>query len=260
MISFLLRLFLQKTLRTKSFAGKLLLELVSVFLTLIIIFYASRSFNFTTGSDEGVSLFVFLLAGEVSLILPAGVSEKLLNHFTDIVHSQFYQTLLGLKLSPLSFILGKTLSDSLLLLFRILAILFLSSLFLDFKLTPAMLVLFLISQIFASVIFLLMGLIAVQFYRVFKRGLVFFYSFQSIAAILGGVFFPVSVFPSSLKTISWILPQTLILHVSRNIFSGKAPDLMVFSAAFGWISLLLFAWLTIEKHQVHWLKRNARFF
>lgn len=260
MISFLLRFFFQKAFRTKSFAGKLALELVSVFLTLVIIFYASRSFNFNIGSDEGVSLFVFLLAGEISLILPVGVSEKLLNHFTDIVHSQFYQTLLGLRLSPLIYILGKTLSDSVMLLFRIGAILVLSSFFLEFKLTPLMLLLFLTSQFFAAVIFLLMGLIAVQFYRVFKRGLVFFYSFQSLAAILGGVYFPVSVFPSSLKAISWLLPQTLILHVSRRIFSGSAPDLMVFSAAFGWISLLLFVWLTIEKYQISWLKRNARFF
>lgn len=260
MISFLLRLFLQRALGTRSFAGKILLELVSIFLTLVIIFYASRSFQFNTGTEEGISLFVFLLAGEVSLILPVGLSEKLLNHFTDIIHSQFYQTLLGLRLSPLVYVLGKSIADAVFLLFRALAILVLSSLFLDFKLTPVMLLLFLVSQFFACVIFLLMGVIAVQFYRVFRRGLVFFYSFQSLAAIVGGVYFPVSIFPSSVKTISWLLPQTLILHVSRRIFAGAFPDLLIFSAAFGWIALLLFVCLTIEKHQLWWLKRNARFF
>ncbi|GEM_PF-770977 len=260
MIAFLLSLFLRKIFETRSWILKLFFELFSVFLTLSIIYYAGQSFELKTEETSTASLFIFLLAGEVALIIPMGIAERLLGHYADIRNSHFLLTLTGLKISPLKYVLSKTAADSLFLILRVASILIVSKIFLSFPLNGQMFASFFLSQVFAVVCFVFMGLIAIQFYRKFQKGMGVFYSLQTVAAILGGIYFPVSVFPVYLKNLAVLIPQTLVLKISRQIFSGKTLYTEEFLKLGMWSFVFYLIWHLIEKVLDYVRKINGQVF
>lgn len=72
--------------------------------------------------------------------------------------------------------------------------------------------------IFVSIIIYFgLGLIAGSFIVVFKRGDPIQWVLINLSDILGGVYFPVALFPDKLKSISFIIPTTHILSAARNV-------------------------------------------
>jgi len=258
MIVFLINLFFKKMFASRSWLIKIVFELFSVFLTVSIVYYASRSFDLKTEEASASSLFVFLMAGEVALIIPMGMAERLLGHFSEIRNSHFLLTLTGLRISPLKYVLSKTVADSFFLIIRVSTILLISKMLLNFPLSLMMIFSFFMSQLLAVSIFIFMGLVAIQFYRKFQKGMGLFYSMQTVAAILGGIYFPISIFPSYLKNISLFIPQTLILKISREIFSEKALSTKEVFGLTVWAFVFLLLWFIGESMLNFIKKRNGQ--
>ncbi|MFA6236655.1 MAG: ABC transporter permease [Bacteriovorax sp.] len=231
-----------------------------MFLTIAVIYYASESFNLkgSTLYEGFSSLFSFLLVGEIALVIPMNFAERLISHFLEIRNQQFYQTLIGLRISTNKFIFSEALVDVIFPFSRVLFILFYSSIFLNFSLTFTSVVTFILVQIFAVIVFAMMALIATLIYLKFNRGLSLFYSFQSVAAIIGGAYFPIQVFPTYLKNISIFLPQTQVLHASRLILNGQLLEFSSLATLFIWLIFLTLIWFFLNYYLIQNLKRNAR--
>lgn len=247
---------------TKTFFWKLIFESLSIFFTIAVIYYASESFILKTRieSNENMSLFVFLLVGEIALVLPMSFAERLLAHFLEIRNQQFYHTLIGLRISPIGFIFSKAVADAIFPFVRVVLILAICTLFLNFKFTLINFVIFILLQIFATVLFAMIALITSLIYLKFNRGIGLFYTIQSFAAIIGGVYFPINIFPSYLKNISVILPQTKILQASRLIFQGQPVNLNIYYTLIIWLFLLTGVWIVLDKFLTNSLKQKAHFF
>lgn len=259
MISFGFNLFFKKIFKGKSFWAKCLFELLSIALTMSVIYYASESF-LLKANEEKMSLFVFLLVGEVALVVPMSFAERLLSNFLEIRHQHFYHTLIGLRLSPISFIITKAFTDTVFPLMRVLFIIMISVLFLEFRFTALDMAIFFGLQFFAVAIFASMALIASLIYLKSNRGIGFFYTLQSFSAIIGGVYFPVKIFPSYVKNISLFLPQTHILQASRLIFNGQNLEFKMCLIIIAWTIFLLGLWLRLDRFFVSHLKNKARYF
>lgn len=241
---------------------KFFFEMISIFLTISVIYYASESFSLKTKveSRESLSLFAFLIIGEVALVFPMSFAERLIAHFLEIKHSQFYQTLLGLRISPLQFVLSQSLVDGLFPLVRVSLILAFSYFILNFHISLTGLVAFFLLQLFAIFIFTLMAFITILLYLQFNKGIGLFYTIQSFAAIVGGAYFPISVFPNYLKNISYLLPQTQILSAARLLLQDQPLNFNFYLSSLVWLLILSGAWHLLDKYLKSRLKFKSRFF
>lgn len=262
MISTILGLFFRRIFSAKTIFWKITFESLTILLTIAVIYYASESFILKSNieNNESLSLFVFLLVGEITLVLPMSFAERLLAHFLEIRNQHFYQTLVGLRISPNKFVLSRATVDAIFPFLRVVIILAFSAVFLGFKLSIFSLVLFFLLQFFATLIFTMMALITTLLYLKFNKGIGFFYTAQSFAAILSGVYFPVSVFPNYVKNISVVLPQTHILQMARLLFQGQIIPLNISVTLLIWLLLLSGIWLVLDRSLISWLKRKTLFY
>lgn len=262
MTTTIIMIFLQRMFKGKSIWIKLSFELIAVFFTLAFIYYASRSFslNSTGELNTNLSLFTFLFVGEISLILPMSAAERWLSNLVNLKNQHFYQTLLGLKISPFHFIFTQVLTDLVFPLGRIFFMLFGAIIMGQISLSLGHFFYYLLIQICAIATFIFMAVFASMIYLKFNKGLGFFYTFQSLSAILGGAYFPTSIFPLGIKNLSFILPQTQILVISRAIFSsGQVPIETYFMFFFWPIFLVVFLGL-FGQFFASYLKKCAQFF
>lgn len=262
MISFGFTFFLGKIFKNKSLFGKIIFELLSIFFTIALIYYAGQSFAFK-GNDNSLgesSLFVFLIVGEISLVMPMSFAERIISYFQEIRSQQFYQTLLGLHISPTQFILSRAMVDVIFPFFRIVTIIVFCALFLNFNITFLSFLAFCGLQFLAICLFIFMALITNLIYLKFNRGIGLFYSAQSFAAILGGLYFPIKIFPGYIKNMSVVLPQTQILKASRQIFHSPIIEVSPYLILLTWLGLFFLLYLSLNKYLVNSLKKKARFF
>lgn len=252
----------QKMFNKQSILFKIVIEFFSVFLTLVLIYYASKSFNFKPTSElqNNSSLFTFLLLGEIALIIPMSAAERWLNNFSNLRNQQFYQTLLGLRISPLRYLLSQVIIDLFFPFMRVLFIILGGYLLNTLPIGITNIFYFLCLQFFSVLIFLLMAILASFFYLKFNRGISFFYTLQTISTILGGAYFPISVFPNSIKNLSILLPQTQILALSRMIFSTTSDPLNGSLLLLAWLVFFTILAISLNNYMVRSLKENARFF
>ena len=261
MITLVFNLFFRKLFSAKAVVWKLIFEGVSLLVTLAVIYFASESFSLKVnlGNKEGISLFVFLLVGEIALIVPMNFAERFLTHFLEIKNQQFLLTLVGLRISPKRFVLSRTLPDMFFPISRVFFILIFSYLFLNFHFTLLDFLNFFILEILTTILFGYMALITTMIYSRFNRGIGLFYTLQSFAAILGGAYFPINVFPSYIKNISIFLPQTQILKIARAIFQSQTWALNSVVILITWMLVLLSICKVLESYTIRRQKLNARF-
>jgi ABC-type multidrug transport system permease subunit len=230
-------------------------------MSMALIFFASESFFIKNEylNSSGSSLLIFLLVGEISLILPMSFSEKFLTNFVEIKNQHFYQTLLGLKISPLRYVLAKTLSDSLFSLVRVLLIVSISSVIFKLNLSLTTLLFFSLVQLLGVFLFLLLAIVTSLIYLKFNKGVGLFNSLGSVAAVLGGAYFPTSALPMFLRNISSALPQTQIIYSSRQIFSGQTVPIVNLMIIASWILGLAFFTKLFDTYIKYNLKKHNAF-
>lgn len=262
MISFIFGIFFKKVFTGRSLLLKTFFEALSVLFTIAVIYYASESFSLKTKFDnkESISLFAFLLVGEIALVLPMSFAERLIAHFLEIKHSQFYQSLLGLRISPLRLVFSKSLVDGLFPFARLNLILAFSYFVLNFHFSILGLFAFYVLQVFALLLFSFMAFITILLYLQFNKGIGLFYTLQSFAAIVGGAYFPISIFPTYLKDVSILLPQTQILRAARLLLQDQALEISFYLPCLIWLLLLFVVWFFLNSFLQKRLKLKARFF
>lgn len=92
------------------------------------------------------------------------------------------------------------------------------------NLPAAMLILFLTVICFSS-----LGIIAASFIMVLKRGNPIGWAFGSVSGLLGGLYYPISVLPDWLQTLSYLLPITYSLEGMRLALLNGYPLSMLLS-------------------------------
>lgn len=259
MISSIFILFFKKLFVSRSIFLKIASELFSIILTIVLIYYAGQAFEMKSVNNSE-SLFTFLLIGEVSLILGMSFSERWLSFFIDLKNQQFYQTLIGLGLSPEKFAFSRVSVDFLFPVFRVLCILVIGVFIGDLHLSLPSLFLFIFVQFLSIFIYFSMALITSRVYLVFNRGVGFFYTLQTVSSIIAGSYFPISVFPEGLKNFSLFLPHTQILLISRSLFAGEKIGNYAYLTLFFWGLFLFLSWSILNQIVLKNLKQKSRFF
>ena len=259
MISVIFILFVKKLFSIKSIFFKILLELFAIFFTLSVVYYASKSFSLKAPNGD-IPLFVFLIVGEIALVLPMSFSERIISNFIEIKNQYFYQTLVGLRISPYRFIFTRTVPDMIFPLIRVIVILGYSFLFLNLNLSIISFFYFLILQAVSAAMFSTMAMSTTLLYLKFNRGVGFLYTLQSFSMILGGAYFPISIFPVYLKNISTLLPQTQILLGARLIFQDLPLPASVYTSVIVWLIISAIVWFILNTVLVKGLKQKAKFF
>ena len=105
------------------------------------------------------------------------------------------------------------------------------------------------------VCFLSIGILAASFIMVYKMGNPFSWVFGSVAGLMGGVFFPISVLPDWLRWVSYVIPITYSLEGLRLSLLSSAgfPEILtnilalgVFGGVLFPLSLVSFRWAVIK--------------
>lgn len=130
-----------------------------------------------------------------------------------------------------------------------------SSLFLDFDFSKINILSTLIALFFSLTTFVSLGIFSGAGIIIFKQGDPFGFIFGSISSLLGGAFFPVSLFPNWLNVISYIIPVrysldalrlTILQGYSISMISQQLTILGIISVILLPTSLYFFQW-AVEK-------------
>lgn len=211
LLSFLFRRQVRDRYPTKlAFLG----ELIGLLVSLTVYWYTARAF--IPGSGFSGSYFDYLLIGEASLFLPLAFFHGLVRISRQTANEGVLEltqafpirgwriiSALGAALAP--FELG-----------RILLTLLIARMLFGFHADAGAILQFTLLQLIAAPAFLGLGLIASAIVLRFGRGETAIAWISSGAAILAGAYFPVSVLPESIQTLSnWLSPFFVLLEATR---------------------------------------------
>jgi hypothetical protein len=250
MISVLISMFVRNNIKISGNLFKVIVEIFLVVVTTTTLFYAGSAYDFKTSLfQERTNVFHFLVVAELALILPLGFAEKIIFHFQKNYSNHFFQTLSFVKISPYKHILLSSISEMFYPLLRLLSLLTIMRLIFNFQATLIQLVFFSFIQMLSIAMFVLLAFVAIEFFLWFKKGLHFFHTFNSLAVILAGAYFPTKIFPGNLKSFSAFLPQTMQLESVRTIFLNSIFPFDNIIGIFFWIFLLAIFFNVLKRRQ-----------
>jgi len=238
--------FIKRDMRSElSYRFAFFMQIFQILLTVIALYFIARLLG-----GEAVSKHLAQYGGDYFAFAIIGIAFFGYYNvgFTSFVRSlrtaQTTGTLEAMLSSPSeisTIIICSSLWDYLMATFRILVFLIAGSLFVDSSLGqgnyPVALLTLILTVISASAL----GVLSASFIVVLKRGDPITWFFQSLSALLGGVYFPITVLPDWMQLLSHLLPTTYALRVMRLAllqgasFATVASDILVL----GLFSLLL---------------------
>lgn len=246
-IAFLRRDLLLQT----SYRFAFVLQFAGVFFNMLVFYFLSTMVGAGAApylEPYGGDYFSFVLIG----LAFSGYFGVGLNSFSgNLREAQTTGTLEAMLMTPTSLrtiILSSSLYDYGFVTLQVFVYLFLGVLLFDVQLTgniPAALLILVLTIISMTAI----GIVAASFIMVLKRGDPVTWLFNSIGLLLGGVYYPVSVMPDWLQTLSRLIPVTYALDAMRRAlltgatFQELLPDiiaLVVFCVVLAPLSLFIF--------------------
>ena len=248
-----LRAFLVRDFQTEvSYRISFLLSLSGVFFTSVTYFFLSRLFGSSVApflEEYGGDYFAFAIIG-VAFASYFGLG---LNGFARALReAQTTGTLEAMMMTPApvsTIVLGSAAWSYAFTTLRVLVYIFLGVL-LGLDLRGANCLAALATLLVAIIAFASLGIIAAGIIMVIKRGDPVTALFNSVAALIGGVYYPVAVMPDWLQFIAHLLPITYALNAMRLALLSDAtwaeimPDLtalIAFAAILFPVSLLVFS-------------------
>lgn len=126
--------------------------------------------------------------------------------------------LLNILKKPYIFLISGFIYDFINSFLRIFFIIIASSIFFSFPLKNFNIFLFFLSLLLSSISFSAIGNLSASFVLIFRKGEPFSFFFNMLFSLLGGVFFPITLFPKILQKISFFLPMTQGLILFRASF------------------------------------------
>lgn len=199
-----------------------------------------KSFNSTNG------YFPFVLSGIAlqSLLnsILYGNSSRVREH---MLMGNLEFLLNNLK-KPYIFLISGFFYDFLYSFFRIILILLGASILFSFPLKNFNLFLFFLSIFLSSISFSAIGNFSSSFVLIYRKGEPFSHFFTMLSAFLGGVFFPIEIFPKILKNISYFTPMAQGLILFRaSFFKIQSPFPVFYSILYFIIFGLIFYTLSL---------------
>ncbi|MBY0516478.1 MAG: hypothetical protein K2P81_06195 [Bacteriovoracaceae bacterium] len=194
----------------------LLGEAFSICLTLYLFKMTSQLVPSDKLQNTSRNYFEFLLIGEVALLLPLAYFENSIRIFLAFISSGFIVTLKSSQIDPYRIIRKLALNEMVRPLLRMICI-FLGGFFLLETQVPHLFyVNFVLSQALTLMSMITVTELVLSFYSCYNRGLKVFYSINSVLALIGGAYFPVSYMAPFIKDYAvWLFPQTLALLFAR---------------------------------------------
>jgi hypothetical protein len=258
MISFLLAIMFKQESRKIFSFSHVIYEVLNLFLTMTLIYFAGKSLTFSPerNLDTQINYLHFLFFGEIALILPLGLGDKVITQYTNLKANGFFQTIISLGHDPLKFVVQKSFIESYILIIRLVLMMILGELFLNTDLKLMNVINFFIPQFIGVFFFLFLALLFIYFHWEFNRGLKLFYSFQTILSLFAGQFFPREILPFEMSGLLKYLPHSLILDQSRSPhFSIGNTSILL-----AWALFLGLSFLLLRKATIYRLKRKSLYF
>jgi ABC-2 type transport system permease protein len=208
-----------------SYRLKFLLQIAGIFLSIFMFFFLSKLIGKGIANQlvpYGGDYFSFVLIG----IAFADYLTVSLGSFAGQIRSaQLQGTLEALLVTPTSvsvILFSSTLYNFLFTSVRVVLYLAFGSFIFGVNLHLTNLLAFLIIMMLTVLAFAGIGLISAAFIIVFKQGSPISFLMGASSSLLGGVLYPVTVLPSWLEPISYLLPITHALEAMRQILLNGA--------------------------------------
>jgi ABC-2 type transport system permease protein len=202
------------------------MQLVSIFLSLAVFFFLSRIFGSAMMPEiqkYGGDFFSFVLIG----LSFTGYMTLGLNNFAESIReAQIKGTLEALLVTPTNIstiIFASSIWVFLFATLRVLLFLLIGVFIFGVKLTGANYLGAMLILILTIIVFCSLGIISASFVMVFKKGNPITWIFGSASTLLGGIYFPISVLPSWVQNISYLLPITHSLEAMRLLLLQHYP-------------------------------------
>ncbi len=147
---------------------------------------------------------------------------------------------------PYVFLISGLIYDFLNSFFRITLIIIFSNILFSFPLSSFNPLLFFISLLFSSISFSAIGNLSSSFVLIYRKGEPFSHFFTMVSAFLGGVFFPLSIFPKFIQKIAYLTPMAEGLILFRaSFFKIGTPFSIYLSIAYFLIFIFIFYTLSL---------------
>lgn len=155
--------------------------------------------------------------------------------------------LLNILKKPYIFLISGLIYDFFNSFLRILIIIIGANILFSFPLQNFNPILFFLSLLLSAISFSAIGNFSSAFVLIFRKGEPFSNFFTMFSAFLGGIFFPVSLFPLFLQKICYLLPITHGLLLFRSsFFKIEAPFPISYSFIYFFVFILFFYTLSLH--------------
>lgn len=214
--AFLKKDFINQTSYRLSFV----LNILSIFLSVYIFFIFSKLFEGTNSylEEYGNDYFFFLIIGIAVSDLALRISSIINTEVRNYQLTGLFEEIINLRESTTSILLFSLIYPIFYSLMRLIIYLVAAVLFFNLTLSYANIGFIIIALMLVIFSFIGISLISGAYAIAFKKGNPLSAINQISVMVLGGVFFPTTILPSWLSTISQFIPITHALEVIRYLF------------------------------------------
>lgn len=247
--------FLKKDfLMEVSYRFSFVLQFASIFFSVVMFYFVAKLLGEAPSvqsslSEYGGNYFSFVLIGiAFSNFLSVGLGS----FATSIRSEQMIGTLEAMLVTPTrlsNIVLSSSQWSFAFTSLRVGVYLLIGGLFFGVSFAGAAVIPAVLALILTVVAFSSLGIISASFIMVFKRGDPIAFALSTSSTLLGGVYYPISVLPEWLQSLSYLFPITYSLHAIRlsllqgagfSEVGGDLLALVIFSCITLPISLLCF--------------------
>ena len=203
-----------------SYRLSFFLNIFSIFLSVYIFFIFSRLFEGTNSylEEYGNDYFFFLIIGIAISDLALRISSIINTEVRNYQLTGLFEEIINLRESTTSILLFSLIYPIFYSLMRLIIYLVAAVLFFNLNLSYANLGFIIIALMLVIFSFIGISLISGAYAIAFKKGNPLSAINQISVMVLGGVFFPTTILPPWLSTISQFIPITHALEVIRYLF------------------------------------------
>ncbi|NUM48131.1 MAG: ABC transporter ATP-binding protein/permease [Anaerolineales bacterium] len=209
-----------------SYRLAFLLDFISIFFSVAVFYFVGELIGVQTApflAEFGGDYFAFVLVGiAFSRYFGVGISSFASN----LRQAQTTGTLEAMLATPTplsTIILSSSLWNFGFATLQVLAYLFVGWLFLDVPIGQGNLLAAVLILLLSIVVFSSLGILAASFVMVLKRGDPITWAFNVLFTLLGGVYYPITILPAWMQTLSTFLPVTYGLQAMRLALLQDAP-------------------------------------
>lgn len=230
MVVSLITHFFRLTLRNEYFSKLgILIDIISVNITLLIYYYTSKTFGHAAASSLApykTNFFEFIVFGEILLTLPLFFLEGTFRKVKQAMVEGVWQTFSLLPIPPVKAVVFLCFSALPKELLRIGMLLLCSFIFFDLKIDLKFFVLVSFATLITIPIFFSLGLLLSGALIKLGRGQALLGYVITLLSVSAGAFFPIAVLPDFIVMLSKYSPYTVLLETSRLYYADAQIEVL----------------------------------